>query len=360
VPANDRGDGQLLFVTAGALLAQTFDTRSLKLVGEPVVVADRVDGFSASPTGTIAYRDAGDGRPLVWMNRQGVQTGTAWAPAKFNELSLSPDGSKIAVVRSDGPQTWVHDIARESSVKLSAFPTASVKPVWSPDGQTVVFAANPEGRFDIYSGPATGGGPHQLLVKSPLMKYPLSWSNDSQWLLYTSVDPVTKEDLWVAPMSGTGAGTPEPFLTTNYRETVASFSPDGRFVAYVSDETGTSEVYVRAFPPSTGGKWLLSRGGGYQPRWRPDGNELLYISGRAQLTSVTRVGASTGWANAASRVLFPAPIYGGGATINNWYWDVAAAGERMLFNAGSTEDGASVVTVVVNWHPGVRAQADPR
>ena len=358
VPANGRGDDQLLFVSAGALLAQTFDTRTLKLAGEPVVVAERVGGFSASETGTIVYSDAGEGRRLVWMNREGVQTGTAWAPDEFNELSLSPDGSKVAVVRMRGPATWVHDVARESSVKVSAFPTATVKPVWSPDGGTVVFGANRDGHFDIYSAPATGSGPDQLIVKSAVMKYPLSWSKDGKWLLYTSVDPVTKEDLWVVSMSGTQAGTPEPFLTTNYRETDASFSPDGRFVAYVSDESGTTEVYVRGFPPSTGGKWVVSRGGGYQPRWGSDGKELLYISGRAQLMSVDARAATTGSASGTSRVLFPAPIYGGGATINNWYWDVAAGGERMLFNAGSTETGALLVTVVVNWQAGSNGRAD--
>jgi len=360
VPANGRGDDHLLFVSDGSLLAQTFDVRTLKLSGEPAVVAERIDGFSASATGTVVYANAGEGRRLVWMNRQGVQTGTAWAPGEFNELSLSPDGAKVAVVRSSGPSMWVHDFARESSVKVSAFPTASVKPVWSPDGTTLVFAANREGHFDLYSGPATGGGPDPLIVKSAAMKYPLSWSRDGKWLLYTSVDPMTKEDLWMVSMSGTQVGTPEPFLTTNYRETDASFSPDGRFVAYVSDESGTSEVYVRGFPPSAGGKWVVSHGGGYQPRWVSDGKELLYISGRAQLMSVDARAATIGSANATPRVLFPVPIYGGGATINNWYWDVAAGGERMLFNAGSTENGASLVTVVVNWRPVLRAQADTR
>jgi hypothetical protein len=237
VTANGGGEEHLLFVSAGTLLAQTFDTRTLSLTGDPMVVAERVAGFSASATGTIAYRDPGEGRRLVWMDRRGVQTGTAWAPDEFNELSLSPDGSKVAIVRMGGPSTWVYDFARESSVKVSSFPTASVKPVWSFDGASVVFAANRDGHFDIYAAPATGGGPDQLLVKSPAMKYPLSWSKDGKWLLYTSVDPVTKEDLWLVPMSGTQAGTPEPFLTTNYRETDASFSPDGRFVVYVSDES---------------------------------------------------------------------------------------------------------------------------
>jgi Tol biopolymer transport system component len=254
VRARDGGDDQLLFAMAGTLLAQAFDTRTLGLVGEPMVLGERVGDFAASETGTIVYVEAGEGRRLVWMNRQGVQTGTAWAPDEFNELSLSPDGSKVAVVRMSGPSTWVYDFARESNVKVSTFPTASVKPVWSPDGGTVVFSANREGRFDLYSGPAAGGGPHQPIVRSALMKYPLSWSKDGKWLLYTSVDPATKEDLWVVPMSGTQAGTPEPFLTTNYRETDASFSPDGRLVAYVSDESGTPEVYVRRFPPTSGGK----------------------------------------------------------------------------------------------------------
>ena len=359
LPANGRGDDQLLFVSGGALQAQSFDTRTLKLSGEPTVIAERVGGFSASETGTIVYRDAGEGRRLVWMNRQGEQTGTAWAPDQFNELSLSPDGSKVAVVRETGVSTWVHDFARESSVQLSSTRSV-VKPVWSPDGATVVFAANREGHFDIYSAPARGGGPDTVILKSAAMKYPLSWSKDGKWLLFTNIDPATREDLWVLPMSGTDAGKPEPFLATNYRETDASFSPDGRFVAYVSDESGTSEVYVREFPPSTGGKWVVSRGGGYQPRWRSDGKELLYVSGRGQLMSVEAHAATIGAASGASHALFSVPIYGGGATINNWYWDVAAGGERMLFNTGSTETGASLVTVLVNWRPTSRTQAAAR
>jgi Tol biopolymer transport system component len=222
----------------------------------------------------------------------------------------------------------------------------------------VAFAANREGYFDIYSAPANGAGPDALILKSSAMKYPLSWSKDGHWLLYNSVDPVTKEDLWVVPMSGTSAAKPEPFLATNYRETDASFSPDGRFVAYVSDESGTSEVYVRSFPPSSGGKWTVSSGGGYQPRWRGDGKELLYVSGRAQLMSVDTRTAPPGFTKSTHRVLFPVPIYGGGATINNWYWDIAPGGERMLFNAGSSETGASVMTIVVNWQAGLSRPAD--
>lgn len=115
---------------------------------------------------------------------------------------------------------------------------------------------------------------------------------------------------------------------------------------------------MRTFPPSTGGKWTVSSGGGYQPRWRSDGKELLYVSGRAQLMSVDTRLAASAFIHGLPRVLFRAPIYGGGATINNWYWDTAPGGESMLFNAGSTETGASLVTVVVNWQAGSHGRAE--
>ena len=122
-----------------------------------------------------------------------------------------------SLVSDRGPSAWVHDFARESSAKVaSAFPTA--KPVWSPDGTRVAFGANHKGHFDIYSALANGVGPDALVLKSPAAKYPQSWSTDGRWLLYTGVDPVTKEDLWVVPMSGTTAGTPEPFVATNSRD----------------------------------------------------------------------------------------------------------------------------------------------
>jgi hypothetical protein len=115
---------------------------------------------------------------------------------------------------------------------------------------------------------------------------------------------------------------------------------------------------VRTFPPSTGGKWTISSGGGDQPRWRSDGKELLYVAGGARLMSVDTRTAPSGFAHSTPRVLFPAPIYGGGATINNWYWDIAPDGERMLFNVGSSDTGASIMTVIVNWQAGLSRAAD--
>jgi Tol biopolymer transport system component len=348
VPADATGKEYLLFTRAGTLMAQAFDSGRLQVSGEPAVIADKVSGFSVSNGGTIVYSEAGEGRRLVWVNRQGAPTGTAWAGEQFNELSLSPDGSKVAVVRAGGPSLWLYDFGRESSVQLTKLAGTSLKSAWSPDGSRVAYASNRGGGIlDLYAAPVSGDGPDELLFKSPLLKYPLSWSRDGRWLLFTSLDPTTKEDLWVLPMSGSGERKPEPFLVTNYHETDASFSPDGHSVAYVSDESGTSEVYVRGFP--SGPKRIVSNGGGYQPRWRSDGKELLYLSGRGQLLSAeSRPGADFG----SPRVLFQATIYGGGPSINNWYWDVAPGGDRMLFNAGSTESGTSLVTVVLNWQAG--------
>ena len=358
VPATAGGTEYLLFTRNGTLMAQAFDSRRLQVSGEPTIVGTNVTGFSTSATGTIVFTDAGQGRRLVWMNRQGQPIGTAGAPQLFNELSVSPDGSKVAVVLAGGlnnasplaPSTWIYDFARESSVKLSKWPGTSLKPVWSPDGSRVAFASNHGGALELYAAPASGTGPDELLLKSPALKYPQSWSRDDRWLLFTSVDPVTKEDLWVLPMTGDGARTPQPFLVTNYHETDGSFSPDSRSVAYVSDESGTSEVYVRGFP--SGEKHKVSTGGGYQPRWRSDGKELFYLSARGQFMSAD-IRSNRDDPVGMPRPLFQASIYGGGASINNWYWDVAPGGDRLLVNASSTDSGTSLVTVVVNWQAGL-------
>ena len=131
--------------------------------------------------------------------------------------------------------------------------------------------------------------------------------------------------------SADGAGKPEPFLVTDNKETDGTFAPDGRAVAYVSDESGTSNVYVRSFPSSGGRKWQVSTAGGYQPRWRSDGKELFYMSPSGQLTSVD---ITPGIASAPGRpaILFQTAVFGGGASVNNWYWDVTADGQRFLIN----------------------------
>jgi hypothetical protein len=168
--------------------------------------------------------------------------------------------------------------------------------------------------------------------------------------MYTNVDPRTKEDLWF--VSADGKSKPEPFLVTDNKETDGAFSPDGRAVAYVSDESGASNVYVRSFPSTGAHKWQVSTGGGYQPRWRGDGKELFYISPSGQLMSVD---VTPGIASAPSRptVLFQTTIFGGGASVNNWYWDVTADGQRFLINTVIGGAEPSTLNVVLNWQSGL-------
>jgi hypothetical protein len=151
-------------------------------------------------------------------------------------------------------------------------------------------------------------------------------------------------------MTGQGTPTPEPFLVTENRETDATFAPDGRSVAYVSDESGVSNVYVRAFPSAAGRKWQVSTAGGFQPRWGGDGKELFYISRDGQMMSVA-VPAEAAQAPERPKALFPTSVFGGGGTLNNWYWDVTPDGQRFLINAVGGTD-ATMLNVIVNWQPG--------
>ena len=173
---------------------------------------------------------------------------------------------------------------------------------------------------------------------------------DGRWLLYGNVDPRTKEDLWLVALDG--EPKPERVLVTDYVETDGVFSPDGRFIAYVSDESGRFEVYVRSFPVSGGGKWMVSNGGGYQPRWRRDGRELFYFSSDGRLMSVD-IEPAAAFRAAAPRILFQARIFGGGASTNNHYWDVAPDGQRFLINTVSAESDSASLTVVLNWQAAV-------
>ena len=350
VPA-PRG-GHLVFVRDGNLLAQRMDERSLELSGELVTLAP-ARAFTASPSGALVYATAAGPRSLTWFDRRGQAIGTVAAPSTYAELALAPEGSRLAVVRTgvSAPATWIHDFARESSAQLSGL--ASVKPTWMPDGVHVLVASGQrDGRFSIYRRATTTPGIDESVVRSDTFVWPWDVSMDGAWLLYARLDPRTGEDLWLLPLSAWRAGDDqsargEPFLVTDYTETNGTISPDGRSVAYVSNEGGAFEVFVRALPAVSGSKQQVSNGGGYQPRWRPDGRELFYFTGDGRLMSVD-VAPGARPAFGSPKLLFRAPIFGGGGTAGNWYWDVAPDGQRFLINtiaAGSDNEA----TVLLNW-----------
>jgi Tol biopolymer transport system component len=295
------------------------------------------------------YRTRSD-RRLEWFDRRGTQIGTVWSPAPYLEVSLATDGARVAVVRTGGPATWVHDFARETSVKVAPALRVAVKPIWSPAGDAVAVLTNTDGRTEFVSVPIDGGSAEERLFSIPGVGYATSWSRDG--VLYTEVNPRTKEDLWVMAKRN-GTWSREPFLVTDNRESDASFSPDGRAVAYVSDESGTSNVYVRSFPSTGLRKFQVSTTGGYQPRWRRDGQELFYLSATGQLMSV-KITSRLESAPGLPTLLFQTDVFGGGATLNNWYWDVTPDGQRFLINTVIPGNDPSALNVVLNWQAGLK------
>jgi eukaryotic-like serine/threonine-protein kinase len=293
--SSDPDSGQLLFMRNGALMAQPFDARGLKLSGDPVVVAQNVGTFqgagffSVSADGILVYRTASAAAvsQLTWFDRQGEALGTAGEPASYQDLALSPDGIKAVAARSN-PQSnrldlWTFDFSRGTNTRFT-FGSRAGDPIWSPDGNRIIFSSTHGGAWDLYQKAANGAADEDLLVKSGENKFPLDISRDGHFLLYESIDPKTLEDIWVLSLQGNQK--PFPFLITNFNEDDAHFSPDSRWVAYMSNESSRYEIYVRPFSPDssaadasgTGAKWQVSYGGGREPRRSADGKKLYYLT----------------------------------------------------------------------------------
>ena len=286
--------GYLLFSRGTTLLAQPFDVDRLQLSGTPVAIADQLsssgstDGlrtFSVSSSGVLAYH-AGPGRQtqLAWLDRAGRELGVLGPPAE-PAPRLSPDGTRLAVSRLDPDSSangdiWLMDLARSIASRFTFDPANDALPVWSPDGTRLFFSSSREGVQQLYQALSKRPGSEEPLLRSDAWKAADDVSPDGQFLIYETFDPKTRIDLWLLPLSGDRR--PTPFVVTPFGEYAAQFSPDGRWVAYVSNESGRYEISVQAFP-GPGGKWQVSSGGGTMPRWRKDGRELFYLGPEGQL-----------------------------------------------------------------------------
>jgi Tol biopolymer transport system component len=301
---------------------------------------------------------------LTWYDRQGTVLGTAGEPGSvFAELDLSPDGTRAAVSRvgdQDPTQTvWLLDFARGTSTRFTFGSSASAWPVWSPDGNRIVFSSNPEGHFDLYQKPASGAVDGELLLKSVDSKRPTGWSRDGHFLMYTATDAKTaRVGLWVLTLSVEGEKKAFPILQNESNERSGRFSPNGRWIAYSSDESGRDEIYVQVFsaaPSRTatgaGGKWLISNGGGVQPRWRGDGKELYYVASDGKLMAVD-VATDSVFRAGVPRVLFPVPPTLLGAAFSQW--DVTSDGKRFLFPAPTVQSAQAPFNVVLNWQAALK------
>ena len=364
VPPSGSSPGQLLFVRDGKLMAQPFDDRRLELAGEPVAVAEQLDTFltfaffSVSANGVLIYRSGAghDLSQLTWLDWHGKRLGAVGEPGVYDSVALSPDGTRAAVTHSDG-DIWLMNLARGVSTRFTFGPGSSNSPVWSPDGTRIVFASDRDGGvFNLYQKVASGAKDEQLLLKSPANKIPTSWSRDGRFLLYNAQNPKTRNNVWVLPLDADGrkAAEPKPFIRTESQDPHASFdasfSPDSRWVAYASDESGHNEIYVRAFTPSSvggfsdGGRWMVSRGAiDTGSSWVDGGRKLVYLASDFKLTAVD-ITADPSFQPGEPRGLFQYP---GTAA----YF---AGDGRMLVALPVGPSVPAPFTVVLNWPSGLK------
>jgi Tol biopolymer transport system component len=365
VPSSENTRGYLLFVRTsgdgpGTLMAQPFDPGSLKPRGEAIPVAEQVSvaAFTASRSGHLVYHTgpgiipgagaSGYAGRLTWFDRDGKVVGFAGKrEAFYGAFSISPDGMRIASAQFHvGPtDIWVLDLARDISMRITTDPAADLNPVFSPDSREIVFGSG--GSPAIYRRPASPGGENTLLFRPPDSGMPGSWSADGRFLLFTVMGPgpTFSGDLWVLAMTGDRKAV--PLLASKFREGVGRFSPDGQWFAYISDETGKSEVYVRPFNPGTmsseGEQVPVSRNGGSYPKWTRDGREIVYLAEDGTMMSVD-VSTESGFRAGPPRALFKTEAGG--------LFDVTRDGEKFLIPI--PESLTTSYTVVLNWMAGLK------
>jgi serine/threonine protein kinase len=372
--------GDLLYLRDQTLMAQRFDSGNLRLEGEPAPLAEDVTilaaraAFWVSDTGLLAYRkgSAAPRTKMTWMGRDGKRLEEVGPEDTYGHVRLSPDGKRAAVTRRDATNSrnrdvWLFDFGRAVMTRLTFGPKDDTLPVWSPDGRQIAFASDRSGEYQLYRKDAGGGGQEEQLTEGPNPKYVGDWSRDGRYLLYNETTPKTGEDLWALPLeapggsSGPGARNPIPVLQTPFRERYAVFSPDGKWIAYESNESGQDEVYVMAFagapasPARAGtkvpsGKWQVSNQGGNRPKWRGDGKELFYVSlGGTYIMAVGIRSSATGVESDTPRRLFSVPQLPPSGPVPSPY-DVTADGQRflMLLPPGGAQ-GAAPLTIVTNW-----------
>ena len=350
----------LLFLRQDTLIAQRFNTTRGELTGDPITVADGVGfetvassgAFSVSRDGVVAYRAGGAGpRQLTWFDRTGKPLGT-FGPPDDKELtapSLSPDGRRVAAHRTvqNNTDIWIYDAARMTRFTFDA--GRDRWPIWSPDGDHVAFDSDRTGHRYFYQKRSDLAGAEVLLLESSEEKALNDWSPDGRFLLYiTPNNARTGADIWYVPLSGDR--NPISFVETAFLERAGQFSPDGRWVAYQSNESGPYEVYVRSFP-GPGGQQQVSTSGGVQARWSSDGHELYYIAPNGALMAVPMTIKGSALEPGTPMMLFQTRIWGGGtnATQGQQY-DVAPDG-RFLINVVAKDAAAAPITLLLNWKP---------
>ena len=293
------------------------------------------------------------GLQLTWFDRTGKALGTIGEPQSFSDIMLSPDGKTLiaSVFHARGEDLWTYDLSKGLPVRFTFDPARADVPLWSPDGRSVVFNSVRKGHWDLYRKSADGSGVEELLYADEREKYANSWSPDGKFLVFATLEGGGSSGHWALPMAPDSAGAalkpmPVPVLPPGTR--FAKFSPDGRWLAYGSEESQRSEVYVSPFL-RPGGKRQISTNGGIKPRWRQDGKEIFYLSpeGRLMATQVRISGESV-------EVGATHALFGGIPTGNGYGYDISADGQRILATVGKDEKSSEPITLVQNWAAGLK------
>ncbi len=349
--------GYLLFLRGDTLMAQGFDAGSRKLKGDTFPVAEHVASprqfrlglFSVSQSGLLVFEAgqvAGEGGQFVWLDADGKEIGKVGKPG-VSQPRLAPDGKRLAYMGGSfvamSGDIWIMDLARGVQTRLTFGPTVNMSPVWAPDGSRIAYSSFHNGQFDLFVKDSSGAGNPQTLFESERPKAPTDWSRDGRYIVFNHLGAKTQADIWVLPLFGDRK--PFPYLQTKFSEDNAVFSPDGHWLAYLSDESGSNEVYISPFPGS-GGKWQVSQGGGDSPEWNRDGSALYYAAPGGQMMEAAVKEEGSAVQIGTPRRLFQEPSMNPDPVANSF--TVSPDGKRFLVDR--TEQRVSPpVTLVTNW-----------
>ncbi|HET9793955.1 MAG TPA: protein kinase, partial [Thermoanaerobaculia bacterium] len=346
---------RVLYVKSGSLVTQRIDLAGAKIAGDPEPVGENVlqigdnhrFDFSVSASGLLLYQSADPTSQFFWLDRSGRRLQSVGAPGRYGAFGISPDGTRAAYEKLDADgrneNVWTLDLARGIASRVTSGTAADFSPVWMPDGRTIVFSSLRSGvNGDIYSTSSSGGVEDRKIFPGGAAGASASTvSPDGKILVYGTRAAGTRDDLWALPLGG---GKPTPLRTTRFAETAAQFSRDGKWLAFVADDTGRDEVYVRsAADPSV--QIQVSTNGGERPRWRRDGKEIYFLSGPSVMAAALSGGPDL-------RADPPRPLFTLSGTFGDY--DVSPDGQRFLVTVPPHESVEPVAVAVLDWTEGLR------
>lgn len=341
--------GYLLYRRDRTLVTRPFDLATLSWQGEEVALAQGIEffpqwatpAFAVSKTGILAYhrQQAPPERKLVWRDRKGTVLSEIVIPGAPRNLDLSPDGTRAAIQVTNSSRNediWVVDLQSNAQLRLTFGESIEDGPVWSPDSQRIAYMRGERGTYRVLVKAASGAGREEILFEADGFVEPVDWSLDGQFLLLEGIG--LWGDLWVLPLAG--EKEPVRFLGTPFGEDSGRFSPDGRWIAYASDETNRTEIYIQSWP-SGRGKWQISTDGGDDPRWRSDGKEIYYSSAAGRLIARSLEFSEDGSLQLGS----PQPLF----ATDNWGYEPSPDGQQFLIIEPILEGNTQAATLVLNW-----------